>query len=146
MIAWLHIHPAIQTEMCKKWIVSQRHMDTAEWHSVKGSSDWTLGKGSSLSRWSIAGTGSPQHQACQSSGRSLLVVWFNGLVLNKPARRRELALVFMGPFQLRTFFDSVCTRKCSSTQINSEKKRTKPNPQKLQRLSNQEGNLTHLTN
>jgi len=45
--------------------------EEAEWSWVRGSSVWTLGKGSSLGGWSVTGTGFPrawsQHQACWDS-------------------------------------------------------------------------------
>ena len=63
-----------------------------EWSCIR-SSDWTLGKGTSLRGWLVTAAGSPgkwsQHQACQSS------------------RSMELDLmILMGPFQLEIFCDT----------------------------------------
>ena len=75
---------------------------------VRGSSGWTLGEGSSLRGWSVAGTGFPgkrsRHQAGQSSRSSESC----GFVLGSPARSRELCLmILMGPFQLAIFSGSI---------------------------------------
>jgi len=50
---------AVEGEVLISSLVTSNRTQEMEWRCIRGSSDWTLGKGSSLRGWSVTGTGFP---------------------------------------------------------------------------------------
>lgn len=70
---------------------------------VRESSDWILGRGSLLWGWLDTVTGSPQHQAHQSSNSICFLSVAPGLLLGSSVRGRK----FTSLFQIEKFCDRV---------------------------------------